>query len=332
MAPKKKSMKVAAADEGSLPAPAAAKTKTDFKAEMKLMLENLGKDDANDEADDDGAVMKRPAGAVTDDAVMKRPAGAFGRGMKRPAAAVNKMKDTSDPRDGHGRSVQATKDRGKQRHYTLNQAELPKNIQDMVKNASSHNTKTIINNLVVRHADGSYSFEVDNCVIAEKITKYDETFGTDTERGIPETLAELKFGSREKLDQAVAKGEAQKFTVDNVNFYKWRELSAGKKWGRRDEHIASGKKQIDGETYKAFTDQLRSLSWEIASSSNKENKLMDESGKIHAKCRDGIEKAQKATDKTLQEAKKLLKNFITTSKEDKDVQEKVATAYKETYF
>ena len=59
---------------------------------------------------------------------------------------------------------------------------------------------------------------------------------------------------------------------------------------------------------------------------------MDECGGIHAKCRDGIEKAQKATDKTLQEAKKLLKNFITTSKEDKDVQEKVAIAYKETYF
>ena len=140
----------------------------------------------------------------------------------------------------------------------------------------------------------------------------------------------MKFGNRDTFDQAVAKGEVQKFKVDNSVYYKWREIEAGRKWGRRDELSASGNKKVDGDTYKALAEQLRTLSWEIASSNSKENKLMDEGGKIHATCRDGIEKAQKATDKTLQEAKKLLKNFTTTSKEDKDVQEKVAGAYKET--
>ena len=44
---------------------------------------------------------------------------------------------------------------------------------------------------------------------------------------------------------------------------------------------------------------------------------------------DGIGTEQNATDKRMQDAKKMLKDFTITSPEDKDVQLKVANVYKE---
>ena len=88
-------------------------------------------------------------------------------------------------------------------------------------------------------------------------------FGDDFNTAIPESFAQIQFGSKDKLLAVVANKEAKCVRVDGVNFYSWRTIQTGSRPGRKDAQVISGDLAIDVVSYKAISDQWTALGWGI---------------------------------------------------------------------
>ena len=98
-------------------------------------------------------------------------------------------------------------------------------------------------------------------VYEELRVKFQRRFKTETDIGIPKTLAEAKFGGAAALQRAVEAGEVRQFEREGLRYYAWTELMVGEGERVTNEKKLKRGNGVDDESYASLCDKLDSLGW-----------------------------------------------------------------------
>jgi hypothetical protein len=140
-------------------------------------------------------IAKKPAAA---DSVLKRPSG---EGiLKKPAASLSARSIANSLLSDRGKAdVEPTKDRLKTHQWNKNFLDLPEAIQQEYEKAGRAKKTAMVNNIVVRHSDGSYSFNTENKLYQETISKYEEKYADAGSKATIRSIMETQCGGKERL-------------------------------------------------------------------------------------------------------------------------------------
>lgn len=118
--------------------------------------------------------LKRPAPAS---GLLKKPASSLSaRGIAAQIlqeASAEKAAEANEP----------TRDALKMRQWKKNEMDLPKAIQEEFGKASRAKKTAMVNNIVVRQANGSYSFDTTHPLYQDALRKFDMKFATEQVKG-----------------------------------------------------------------------------------------------------------------------------------------------------
>jgi hypothetical protein len=98
----------------------------------------------------------------------------------------------------------------------------------------------------------------------EVYSKITANFWKDEEKAIPESLAIIKFKTRDALMEAVHKGDVKETEDEGKKYYSWRVISIGKQ-GKSQTNINVNKAgKIDSLTYDKLSTMLENLKWNFS--------------------------------------------------------------------
>ena len=115
---------------------------------------------------------------------------------------------------------------------------------------SSELRRSIINNLFVKQADGSFRMDYDNNIIVEARSQIERKEAARNELGMPKTvfLANIFHGNEYLLKRAIDNGEVEVKQDEGKEFYSFRTISTS--------HIkateSGGEDAVDRGKYKKF--------------------------------------------------------------------------------
>ena len=142
----------------------------------------------------------------------------------------------------------------------------------------------------------------------ERVINRKEEVCNDMTKGIPEGLAQIKWGGAENLRNAVLKKQAHCTTKDGVDYYSWREFSSGTMKTKINEFEASQSMKVDSQQFRDAHEHLCSLKWNFELSA-REQKAFADSGTLPKSCKESVQKAITATSKACEHAQKILNSF-----------------------
>jgi len=179
------------------------------------------------------------------------------------------------------------------KHDTL-EPEL-RQLWDRVKGDRRRETM-VINGVMAKTSSGKFKASKDSPQFQEISSKVNMNFWRDENKGIPESLAIVKFKGEENLKRAIARGDVQETVDSGQKFYSWRTIVTGKGGRSETSHNISKKGLIDDATYNKLSGLLSQIGWQFNYTSKQQQATL-EGEPLPAEALQKLEMAQTALAK-----------------------------------
>ena len=178
--------------------------------------------------------------------------------MKKPAAAMKKPAAVSEE----------ARDRMKDYYFkeALRTNTLDGELHDLWQKIKGSRKKetALINGVMSKTSSGKFQPDKNSPQYQEVYSKITANFWKDEEKAIPESLAIIKFKTRDALMEAVHKGDVKETEDEGKKYYSWRVISIGKQ-GKSQTNINVNKAgKIDSLTYDKLSTMLENLKWNFS--------------------------------------------------------------------
>ena len=176
---------------------------------------------------------------------------------RRPAAATDVVVV-----EGFG---DERRDRMKNYYFmdSLNNTTIDPELKEMWEKVKGNRKKEtmLINGVMTKQLNGKFKADKNSPGYKELHAMISSTYWRDEEKGIPRSLAIIKFKGAENLDRAVASGDVRGAEDQGQVFYSWRNIVVGT--AGRSEHTAQLQKtgQIDDNSYERLAGMLTKVGW-----------------------------------------------------------------------
>jgi hypothetical protein len=179
--------------------------------------------------------------------IKKKPAAA----MKKPAAVIDEARDRM--KDYYFKEALRTNTLDGELH----------DLWQKIKGSRKKET-ALINGVMSKTSSGKFQPDKNSPQYQEVYSKITANFWKDEEKAIPESLAIIKFKTRDALMEAVHKGDVKETEDDGKRYYSWRVISIGKQ-GKSQTNINVNKAgKIDSLTYDKLSTMLENLKWNFS--------------------------------------------------------------------
>ena len=209
-------------------------------------------------------VVKKPSAAVK--CSVKKPAAAVkGSVKKKPAAAVTGSMTTPAVRpEDAGQS----RDRMKDYYFkeALKNDSLDGELHDLWLKVKGNRAKetALINGVMTKAPGGKFHPDKNSPRYQEFYSKITANYWKDEQKAIPESLAIIKFKSKDALLEAVRNGDVNETVDSGKKYYSWRTISIGTQ-GKSQTNINVNKAgTIDHQTYDKLSKSLENLKWNFS--------------------------------------------------------------------
>ena len=118
----------------------------------------------------------------------------------------------------------------------------------------------------------------------------------------PRKIAQVKFGGKEALDEAMREGEAW-VMPNNPKMIQWREEVEGAKQGKGTQWRGEREKKLDSEAFAKMMKLIQEMGWNF-DVSEKDSKKMAEENKLTKKIATSLQEGCDALDDLIDEAGK----------------------------
>ena len=166
--------------------------------------------------------------------------------MKKPAAVIDEARDRM--KDYYFKEALRTNTLDGELH----------DLWQKIKGSRKKET-ALINGVMSKTSSGKFQPDKNSPQYQEVYSKITANFWKDEEKAIPESLAIIKFKTRDALMEAVHKGDVKETEDDGKRYYSWRVISIGKQ-GKSQTNINVNKAgKIDSLTYDKLSTMLENL-------------------------------------------------------------------------
>ena len=221
-----------------------------------------------------------------------------------------------------GEEDDTKRDKGKGIKFAKMKDQLPAHILHMYDNeaknhASPRQYRTmIINKLVQKDADGSFSLNVKDAVFEEGRQLYEKKFGKDTNKALPKSLMMgLYFqGNKTEFQKAVDIGEIEEIEEGGKVFYSFKELKTGtERAAIKIQSVSSGSVKIGKQEFNDMRSLVDSLGWSFKLSTKDHKQLAIENTGLPKPVVDSFGQAKGACEKLEKQGMQLMKKLAVDS-------------------
>ena len=220
-----------------------------------------------------GPMKKKPVKSKDVKGAMKKPAAATSKvakgHMKKPAAATSKSKAALIDLEDDSQSE--TRDRMKNYYFQeqLKNDTLDPELRDLWDKVRGNrkNETMLVNGIMVKVANGKFKPDKDSPQFQEFHSKITKNFWKDEHKGIPESLAIVKFKGLKFLMEALARGDVKETIDQGQKFYSWRTITIGKAGSSSTSRTVSKKGAIDEQSDQRLSGLLSKVGWSFNFSS-----------------------------------------------------------------
>ena len=186
----------------------------------------------------------------------------------------------------------------------------------MFAKASRADKRKLVNQCVVRGPDGEWSINVHSAILNEWNGKY-----VDVRKDLgliskPAGLAAQAWGGWSALFDAKERGDVWVVTLNERDYYQWREFTEIEREGQRGGVSSQGTRKLDVENYKRINLALEKWEWNLEL---KPKELQDWEGEAQImpkKVIDNLGKVQKACDKAYKDSRLVYRQVADLSSTD----------------
>ncbi len=218
-------------------------------------------------------VLKRPARNSVGVGVAKRPASNAGI---NDFIAEAKKGTASEGQGGDDDQQLALRDKGKAEKFAklLKAGAIPPHIAHMwqvesKKQPSSRQYQThLVNSLMVKNTDGSYSINTTDHMFEEYRKVFVEQKAKETTRGMPRGvfLQSYFHGNQQALNESISKGEVlcSKDEASGVEYLSFREVSLSESKVNQSGEMVKGAKKLKQSEAKVLAGLMSEMKWQWA--------------------------------------------------------------------
>ena len=155
------------------------------------------------------------------------------------------------------------KDRNRDGYFKRNASQLPANVLEMLSNASAHEKRRLVNEVVVRDSKGSWTINVASAILKEWQEKYVDV---RKDKGLvtkPSGLAATMWGGWAGLEDAKKRGEVWVVTHSGKDYYQWREFTETEREEHRGGVATQGSRKLDKASYQKINRALEEFDWDL---------------------------------------------------------------------
>ena len=122
----------------------------------------------------------------------------------------------------------------------------------------------LINGVMTKTSGGKFHPDNNSPRYQEVYSKITANYWKDEQKAIPESLAIIKFKSKDALLEAVRNGDVNETVDSGKKYYSWRTISIGTQ-GKSQTNINVNKAgTIDHQTYDKLSKSLENLKWNFS--------------------------------------------------------------------
>jgi len=198
------------------------------------------------------AVKKKPAAATSSSSKGSKPKGVKKSKVKSKALVVAAVDDV-------------TRDRMKNYYFQeqIKNETLDPELRDLWDKVRGNRKKEtmLINGCMVKANNGKFKVDKDSPKFQEVSSRISQTYWKDEHKGIPESLAIVKFKGEQQLRQAIERGDVKETVDGGQKFYSWRTIMIGRGGSSKTTHSVAKQGGIDDATYKKLSAMLSKVGW-----------------------------------------------------------------------
>jgi len=173
----------------------------------------------------------------------------------------------------------------------------------------------LINGCMAKAPNGKFKVDRDSPKFQELSTRINNSYWRDEHRGIPESLAIVKFKGEAALRAAIDRGDVKETVDQGQKFYSWRTITIGRGGKSETSHVVSKRGMIDDQTYQKLSGMISKVGWAF-NFSEKQQKATEDGKPLPREALGKVEMARAALEKISKTAVSTLSSMKQHPKSD----------------
>ena len=213
-------------------------------------------------------------------------------------------------------AIGVRKDRNRDGYFKRHIHKLPERIMQMFAKASRAEKRKLVNQCVVRGPDGEWSINVHSAILNEWNGKYVDVRSDLGLISKPAAQAAQAWGGWPALFAAKERGDVWVVTLNERDYYQWREFTEIEREGQRGGVSSQGTRKLGDENSKRIYLALEKPDGNLQLTQKQIQVWEREAAAAPKKVTDNLGKVYKACDKIYKEARLIYRQVAHLSSTD----------------